>query len=489
MPHVLSVFAVLCALLALAGSGYFAMSLWAALRFVTERSHEKSSNFTPPVSILRSVKGLDPQMELAFRSHCLLDYGEYEVLFGVSDLNDPALQLLEKIREEFPRCQMRVVHCPQVLGLNGKVSNLAQMLPQARFEHILINDSDIVVPRDYLRQVMAPFADPGVGMVTTLYRGMAGKTLPSRLEGLGLSTDFAGGVLVARALEGGIRFALGATMATTKTVLRKIGGLEPITDCLADDYELGARIAAAGYKVELADTVVGTALHNYGFRDFWAHQLRWARNVKDRRSAQYFGLIASFALIWPCSRSWPLLTPGGAGWCWRSRHWYGWARRWWWARLCSTIRRCCATCGWSRFATWWRWRSGSSATPAIRWNGVASASGYTKASWNASERGGPFVVCARTVPSLKGLCSISHAYPGLAPGANTNAAPLPPQRAQRLRSPGAPDAGLVLQKVLVSFSHRKLVHCVSHTLFMCWDVRPLPSLLRNRQSARSWQQN
>ena len=313
MPHVLSVFAVLCALLALAGSGYFAMSLWAALRFVAERSRAKPPNFTPPVSILRSVKGLDPQMELAFRSHCLLDYGEYEVLFGVSDLNDPALQLLEKIREEFPRCQLRVVHCPQVLGLNGKVSNLAQMLPQARFEHILINDSDIVVPRDYLRQVMAPFADPGVGMVTTLYRGMAGKTLPSRLEGLGLSTDFAGGVLVARALEGGIRFALGATMATTKTVLRKIGGLEPITDCLADDYELGARIAAAGYKVELADTVVGTALHNYGFRDFWAHQLRWARNVKDRRSAQYFGLIVSFALIWAVLA---VLAAPHAGWSW-----------------------------------------------------------------------------------------------------------------------------------------------------------------------------
>ncbi len=313
MPTVLSAFAVLCALLALAGSGYFAISLWAALRFVTERSREKPTNFTPPVSILRSVKGLDPQMELAFRSHCLLDYGEYEVLFGVSDQNDPALRLLGKIREEFPRCQLRVVHCPQVLGLNGKVSNLAQMLPQARFEHILINDSDIVVPRDYLRQVMAPFADPGVGMVTTLYRGMAGKTLPSRLEGLGLSTDFAGGVLVARALEGGIRFALGATMATTKSALRKIGGLEPITDCLADDYELGARIAAAGYKVELADTVVGTALHNYGFRDFWVHQLRWARNVKDRRSAQYFGLIVSFAQIWAVLA---VLAAPHAGWSW-----------------------------------------------------------------------------------------------------------------------------------------------------------------------------
>src|SRR5271157_6563308 len=158
-------------------------------------------------------------MYLAFRSHCLLDYGEYEVLFGASDADEPALELVKKLQEEFPLRQLRVVICPKALGLNGKVSNLAQMLPQARYEHIVINDSDIVVPRDYLRGVMAPLAQPAVGMVTALYRGIAGKTLGSRLEALGLSTDFAGGVLVARALEGGIRFGLGATIATTKTVL------------------------------------------------------------------------------------------------------------------------------------------------------------------------------------------------------------------------------------------------------------------------------
>ncbi len=256
------------------------------------------AQFRPPVSILRSLKGLDPQMYRAFRSHCLLDYGEYEVLFGVSDPNEPALELVEKLREEFPLRQLRVVHCPKELGLNGKVSNLAQMLPQARYEHVVINDSDIVVGRDYLLRVMAPLARPEVGMVTTLYRGIAGGTLGSKLEALGLSTDFAGGVLVARALEGGMRFALGATIATTKTVLAAIGGLEPLADYLGDDYELGARTAAAGYRVELADIVVETAVPDYTFRDFWAHQMRWARNVRDRRPGQYFGLIVSFALVW-----------------------------------------------------------------------------------------------------------------------------------------------------------------------------------------------
>ena len=132
------------------------------------------------------------------------------------------MSLVEKLREEFPQKSLQVVHCPQVLGLNGKVSNLAQMLSQARFEHILINDSDILVEPDYLLRVMAPFAKPEVGMVTTLYRGLAGKTLGSKLEALGLSSDFAGGVLIARAMESGIRFGLGATIATTKTVLERL---------------------------------------------------------------------------------------------------------------------------------------------------------------------------------------------------------------------------------------------------------------------------
>jgi ceramide glucosyltransferase len=298
MPSIAIIIAALCALLAVAGTAYFVVCIWAAKRFVRARSSAARPAFSPPVSILRSLKGLDPHMYLAFRSHCLLDYGEYEVLFGVSDPSDPALELVEELQEEFPLRQLRVVHCPEVLGLNGKVSNLAQMLPQARYEHIVINDSDIVVPRDYLRSVLAPMGNPEVGMVTTLYRGIAGKTLASKLEVIGLSTDFTGGVLVARAMEGGIRFALGATIATTKKVLGGIGGLEPLADYLGDDYELGARTAAAGYRVELADTVVETAVPDYGWRDFWAHQIRWARNVKDRRPGQYFGLVVTFALVW-----------------------------------------------------------------------------------------------------------------------------------------------------------------------------------------------
>ena len=296
MTLISTLVAAVCGLLGLAGMAYFALSIWAALRYRAEPIAQTS--FAPPVSILKSLKGTDPHMQVAFASQCALNYPEYEVLFGVSDPEDPALAVVRQVAAEFPRAKLRIVHCPEVLGQNGKVSNLVQMLPQARYEHVIINDSDIVVSPDYLHRVMSPFVDAKVGMTTTLYRAVAGGTLGSRLEALGLSTDFAGGVLLARAMEGGIRFGLGATMATTKTVVHKIGGLAQLADYLGDDYELGARTAAAGFTVKLSGPVVETALPDYDFRQFWLHQMRWARNVKDRRPSQYFGLIATFGFAW-----------------------------------------------------------------------------------------------------------------------------------------------------------------------------------------------
>src|SRR5271165_6282464 len=298
MQFTLIVIASLCAVLAVAGAVYFALCTWAAGRFRREAKAVGRVDFEPPVSVMKSLKGLDRHMYAAFRSHCRFDYAEYELLFGANDPNDPALELVKRLQREFPQRSIRIISCRQILGPNGKVSTLAQMLPHAKYEHILINDSDIVAPPDYLRRVMPAFADEDVGMVTSLYRALAGKTLPSKLEALGLSSDFMGGVLVAREIEGSLRFALGATIATTKSVLREIGGLEALVDYLGDDYELGARTAAAGYKVELADAVVETALPDYTWREFWVHQMRWARNVKDRRRSQYFGLVVTFGLAW-----------------------------------------------------------------------------------------------------------------------------------------------------------------------------------------------
>jgi ceramide glucosyltransferase len=187
------------------------------------------------------------------------------------------------------------------------------MLSLALYDHILINDSDIHVNPDYLRRVMSPFVRPEVGMVTCPYRGIAANTLGSRLESIGISTEFIAGVLVARQIEHGIHFALGSTLAASRKALDAIGGLEPLVDYLADDFELGFRIANAGYEVVLADVVVETHLPAYNLRQFFDHQLRWARSTRDSRRMGYLGLMLTFGLPWAMIAV-PLAY--GAWWSW-----------------------------------------------------------------------------------------------------------------------------------------------------------------------------
>jgi ceramide glucosyltransferase len=257
----------------------------------------------PPVSILKPLKGTDPDIYESFRSHCLQDYPDYEIIFGVSDPGDPAVASVEQLQREFPDRTIRLVVCPKKLGANVKVSNLEQMLPAARHDHLIVNDSDIRVEPDYLRRVITPLAvkpshDEHVGMVTCLYRGVAAPTLGSRLESLGISTDFSAGVLAARQLEGQLRFGLGSTLAFRRMDLELAGGFLAIVDHLADDYELGRRIAGLGLQVKLSDVVVETHLPAYGTGGFLAHQLRWARGVRDSRAGGYIGLVSTFGLMW-----------------------------------------------------------------------------------------------------------------------------------------------------------------------------------------------
>ncbi len=296
----------------LASCAYYLLCLWSALAFLKER-HDAPSPFSPSVSILKPIKGIDPEIYESFRSHCLQDYPEYEILFGVSDPNDTAIAEVQKLQQEFPRCAIRMVYCSENLGANTKVSNLVQMLREARFEHLLVNDSDIRVQPDYLRRVLAGLSDPANGMITCLYRGVAGPTLGSRLEALGISTDFCAGVLAARQLEGGIRFGLGSTLAFRRSDLAAIGGFESVVDYLADDYELGRRIAEQGRKVQLSDVVVETFLPAYSLGGFLRHQLRWARGVRDSRRWGYVGLGVTFGLLWALLAV--LLAPA-APWAW-----------------------------------------------------------------------------------------------------------------------------------------------------------------------------
>jgi ceramide glucosyltransferase len=295
---------------------YYLLCLWSAAEFLRGREAGERARPTqalPPISILKPLKGTDPEIYESFRSHCLQDYSEYEIIFGVNDPNDPAIESVTALQREFPERRIHLVVSPKILGANVKVSNLAQMLPEARFDSLIVNDSDIRVPSDYLRRVIAPLADARVGMVTCLYRGVAGATLGSHLEALGISTDFCPSVLAAWQVEGGIRFGLGSTLAFRRTELEKIGGFIAFADCLADDYELGKRIATLGLSVKLSEVVVETFLPPYRLRDFLAHQLRWARGIRDARAGGYLGLIFTFGFMWALLAA---VASRGALWAW-----------------------------------------------------------------------------------------------------------------------------------------------------------------------------
>jgi ceramide glucosyltransferase len=330
--------AIFTTLFTVAGMGYYLAAMVAARVYLAARRAPLAA-FAPSVSVLKSLKGLDPGMIDAFRSHCIQSYmGEFELLFGVSSLSDPAAAAVEQLKFEFPERTIRLIDCPERLGSNGKVSTLVQLAALARFDFLLINDSDITVSPHYLERVMACFAPeatstgtqwdteefdtsgkkcqgttlvvplrhpkesgalaPAVGLVTALYRGRAHGTLPSRLEALGIATDFLAGVLLSKWLEGGLQYGLGSTLAVSREALDRIGGLQVLVDHLADDYELGARVARAGYRVALSAEVVETNIAAYGWRGFLDHQLRWARTVRDARPWGYAGLVFTAGLGW-----------------------------------------------------------------------------------------------------------------------------------------------------------------------------------------------
>lgn len=310
------------ALLTVAGIAYMMLALWGARDFVrTLLVRRDRPALSPDVTLLKPLKGVDPRMYAGLASHCRQTYpGAFELIFGVHRLDDPAVAEVRRLQAEFPDIAITLVECAQRLGTSGKVSNLVQMLPHARFEHVVINDSDIFVAPGYLTGVMRCF-EPGldgreVGMVTAPYLGRTGaggreKTVWAKLEALGISTDFLPGVLTARKLEGGIHFAMGSTLAMTRTALTAAGGLEPLVEYLADDYEMGKRISDAGFAVELCGETVETTVPGYGLKDFWDHQMRWARSTRDSRQLGYVGLGVTYCVPWALLT---VVASGGALW-------------------------------------------------------------------------------------------------------------------------------------------------------------------------------
>lgn len=282
--------------LALGPFGYYLLAVLAARRFFRNRP-PLPLDFCPPVSVLKPVRGLDREAYENFASFCRQEYPEFEILFAVTEDSDPAILVIEKLQRDFPGVRVRLLVGADALGASDKVNKLCRMVREAKYDILIISDSDIRVGPGYLRAVTAPFADPRVGAVTCLYRGLTDGTLVSEMEALGNTSDFDAGVLSAWQL-GGVKFALGATMATSKKHLAEIGGFEALVDFYSDDYELGNRIAARGYRVELTAFPVLTVFPTQTLRQCFAHQVRWTLTMKHSQPWGHLSLIFTQGLPW-----------------------------------------------------------------------------------------------------------------------------------------------------------------------------------------------
>ena len=280
---------LLCTGATLAACAFYLLSILAACRFFRGKTATPSSELCP-VSILIPLCGADAGAYENYAAFCRQDYCAYQIVFGVRDPMDAAIPIVRRLIAHFPERDIALVICPKTIGSNLKVSNLYNMLERVKHEWIVIVDSDIRVGPSYLRSIMPLLADQRIGLVTCLYRAAQAPDLAARLEAIGITADFVPGVLAAWLLEG-MHFALGSTMAMTRTTLKAIGGFQAIGDYLADDFMLGNLIARAGYEVCLARYVVEAVVAPMGFYGMLKHQLRWSRSMRFSRPVGYLGAV------------------------------------------------------------------------------------------------------------------------------------------------------------------------------------------------------
>ncbi len=281
---------------------YYAVAIIAAGRFFRAKPAipaEAASGFTPPVSILKPIRGLDRETYENYASFCRQDYPEFEILFCVTDESEPAIPVIQKLIRDFPDRAIRLLIGSEPVGVSDKVNKLCRMAREALHDVLIVTDSDVRVDPGFLRAIVAPFRHPKVGGVTCLYRGLTDGSFATDLEALGNSADFAPGVLVAWLGGGGkIDFMLGAVMATTRLRLAEIGGFESLADYLCDDYELGNRIAAHGYRIELSRFPVAIDYPHQTLAEAFRHQLRWNLAIRYSRPWGHLGMIFTHGLVW-----------------------------------------------------------------------------------------------------------------------------------------------------------------------------------------------
>lgn len=278
---------------------YYVLVLYSTWQFFRQNTPSEigSGSFTPPVSNLKPVRGVDADAYENFASFCRQDYPEYEVLFCIDNENDPVLPVIEQLKRDFPQTQIRVLYGSGRTATNDKSAKLARMTAEARYEHLVISDSDVRVEPDYLRRIIRPLSNPRVGAVTCFYVSTGEKSLVDAVQSAGMISDFYPGLLVAKQLDG-VKFALGPTIGTTRTRLHAFGGYEAIENQPGDDLLVGRLIAEDGYEVELTNYSVDTVADFQSWTDLFHKRMRWLVVMRHMRPWGHLGLIFTHSIAW-----------------------------------------------------------------------------------------------------------------------------------------------------------------------------------------------
>jgi ceramide glucosyltransferase len=272
---------------------------WLAGRRFPLHKRIADSGFAPPISILKPLKGCDDTSADSLRSWFNQNYsGPVQFLFGVADAGDPVCEIARRLITENPNRDAQLVICENLDGANAKVAKLVQLEKLAKHDLILVSDADVRVPPDFLANFVAPLRDAKVGLVNCFYRLANPVTDAMQWEAVAINADFWSQVLQSQTLKP-LDFALGAVMLARREAIAKIGGFKSLSDCLADDYQLGRRIAEQNYRIALCPIVVECWHAPMNWREVWRHQLRWARTIRVCQPMPYFFSILSNATLWP----------------------------------------------------------------------------------------------------------------------------------------------------------------------------------------------
>jgi ceramide glucosyltransferase len=287
---------------ALAGSVtssvYCGMVLAGAMRFARrKRREERATNeFLPPVSVLKPLHGIEPDLEENLRRFFELDYPQYELLFCARHESDAGLQMARRIAEGYPGIAVRFLTCGEPQFPNAKMWSMAALAEAATHDTLITSDADARVTRDYLRRCVAELAEPGRELASCLYVGRTSGGLAAQLDAVGKSVEMSGGIFVADMIEGGTHFALGVSMILRRESFSKAGGYEELGQYYAEDFVLGQRLAAQGLGVRMANYVVRLMVLPQGFRASFVDQLRWMRSTRRSRPAGHLGTGLTYAI-------------------------------------------------------------------------------------------------------------------------------------------------------------------------------------------------